>query len=101
MTLLYCLKCKKKTNTNGSSEKISKNGRTMKCGICEICGTNKTMFVSDKKSGGCVPLKNLVEIFKSISCLESENETDFSYKMHQTTSKSDNPLLSYRNFKNV
>jgi transposase InsO family protein len=29
----------------------------MLCGICEICGTNKTMFAGVEKSGGCVPCK--------------------------------------------
>ncbi len=52
MTLIFCLKCKTKTNTDGISEKISSNGRNMICGICEICGTNKSVFVSvnDDKS---------------------------------------------------
>jgi hypothetical protein len=53
MTLIFCLKCKTKTNTIGEIEKLSKNGRNRICGICEICGTNKTMFacLSDEKSG--------------------------------------------------
>ncbi len=38
-SLIFCFKCKTKTNTNGISEKISKNGRNMICGICELCGT--------------------------------------------------------------
>ncbi len=37
----FCFKCKRKTNSFGIIEKISKNGRNMLCGICEICGTNK------------------------------------------------------------
>ncbi len=55
MPLIFCFKCKTKTNTNGLIEKISKNGRNMICGICEICGTNKTMFASLNKIAGCIP----------------------------------------------
>ncbi len=50
MSLLYYLKCKTKTDTIGISEKISSNGRNMICGICEICGTNKCVFVNAKNS---------------------------------------------------
>jgi hypothetical protein len=45
MTLIYCLKCHKKTPTK-NEKTISENGRKRCTGICSICGTNKSQFVA-------------------------------------------------------
>jgi hypothetical protein len=62
MSLIFCFKCKTKTTIIGEIEKISKSGRNMICGKCEICGTNKTMFASVNKIGGCVPCNTFLNI---------------------------------------
>src|SRR5271156_3519938 len=57
--MLYCVKCKKKTETTSITRVVSKNNRSMLKGICTICGKNKASFVSSK-SGGGFNLNNLV-----------------------------------------
>ena len=53
---MYCLKCKKKTQTKNQTEVTTKNGRRMLKGNCKICNTKKNMFVSggNMKKGGSI-----------------------------------------------
>ena len=44
--IIYCLKCKQKTETLASFELKSSNGRNMIKGTCSVCGTKKSVFVS-------------------------------------------------------
>ena len=44
--IIYCLKCKQKTETIDQMEVQSKNGREMIKGNCSICGTKKSVFIS-------------------------------------------------------
>ena len=46
--IIYCLKCKQKTETMASVEMKSINGRNMIKGTCSVCGTKKSVFVSSK-----------------------------------------------------
>ena len=46
--IIYCLKCKQKTETIVYLEMKSSNGRNMIQGFCSICGTKKSVFVSSK-----------------------------------------------------
>ena len=39
---MYCVKCKKATDTSNVQFDVSKDGRNMKRGTCVICGTTKT-----------------------------------------------------------
>src|SRR5208337_4633867 len=48
---MYCVKCKKKTDTLDIIHIITKNNRNMIKGICSICGKNKSSFVSNKSLG--------------------------------------------------
>lgn len=43
---LYCLKCKKKTDTLNLTKTTSKNGRNLLKGECKICNSIKNQFVS-------------------------------------------------------
>jgi len=45
---IYCVKCKKITATNNISEKTTKNKRRMLTGVCDICGSKKSKFISSK-----------------------------------------------------
>jgi len=45
---MYCVKCKRLTETINTARVTSKNGRLMNRGTCRICGITKTQFV---KSG--------------------------------------------------
>ena len=46
---MYCVKCKKTTNTNNELVTTTKNNRRMKRGTCAVCGTTKTQFVKFTK----------------------------------------------------
>ena len=48
---MYCVKCKKATDTSNEQYAVSKNGRNMKRGTCIICGTTKTQFIKAQKGG--------------------------------------------------
>ncbi|XP_065643017.1 uncharacterized protein LOC136074610 [Hydra vulgaris] len=51
---MYCVKCRKKTNTLNLQNVVSKNNRNMQRGNCAICGRLKTQFVSSKTGGDLV-----------------------------------------------
>ena len=46
--IIYCFKCKLKTGTLDSIKKTSSNGRNMITGICSVCGTKESVFLSSK-----------------------------------------------------
>ena len=48
---MYCVKCKKQTNTTNEHFTTTKNKRNMKRGTCVICGTTKTQFIKAPKGG--------------------------------------------------
>ena len=48
---MYCVKCKKSTDTSGVQFVISKNGRNMKRGKCVICRTTKMQFIKTQEGG--------------------------------------------------
>ena len=48
---MYCVKCKKITDTSNEQFTVSKNKRNMKRGTCVICGTTKTQFIKAQKGG--------------------------------------------------
>ena len=48
---MYCVKCKKKTNTKGEKLITTLNNRTMKRGTCVICGKTKTQFIANQQGG--------------------------------------------------
>ena len=50
--MLYCVKCKKKTETTSITRVVSKNNRPMLKGICTVCGVKKASFLSNKSGGG-------------------------------------------------
>ena len=48
---MFCVKCKKATDTSDVQFGVSKNGRNMKRGKCVICGTTKRQFIKAQKGG--------------------------------------------------
>ena len=48
---MYCIRCKKITDTGAIQFVITKNGRNMKRGTCSICGITKTQFVKRDATG--------------------------------------------------
>ena len=56
---MYCLKCRRVTETENISIATSKNGRLMRYEQCFTCGKTKTQFVKKGAAGGSF-LKTLV-----------------------------------------
>ena len=48
---MYCVRCKRKTETTNEQIATSKNNRQMKRGKCAVCGTTKTQFIKSSKGG--------------------------------------------------
>ena len=48
---MYCVKCKKVSDTSNESVIETKNNRRMKRGTCVVCGKTKTQFVKSSKGG--------------------------------------------------
>src|SRR5580692_11151735 len=49
MITMYCVKCKRKTESNNISEVKTKNDRRMLKSICSVCGAKKSSFVKNDK----------------------------------------------------
>ena len=61
---MYCVKCKRMTDTQNLRHAISRNNRNMLKGTCSVCGTTKNKFVSaGLKKGG--DLTNSINKFTS------------------------------------
>ena len=43
---MYCVKCKRNTDTLDLHHAVSKNNRNMLKGTCSVCGTTKNQFVA-------------------------------------------------------
>lgn len=46
MTQSFCVKCGEKTNDSSSQMTKTKNGRSMRKSVCNVCGCKKCQFVS-------------------------------------------------------
>ncbi len=44
----YCVKCRAKRSIKNGTVEVSKSGRRMAKGICPVCGTKVTRFLSSK-----------------------------------------------------
>ena len=49
---MYCLKCRRVTETENITTATSKNGRLMRRGQCITCGNTKTQFMKRDVTGG-------------------------------------------------
>ena len=49
---MYCLKCRRVTETENIATATSKNGRLMRRGQCITCGKTKTQFIKNDATGG-------------------------------------------------
>ena len=62
---MYCVRCKKSTDTSQTEKTVSKNNRHMLRGKCVVCGTTKTQFIKGpaKGSGAKPKLSELKGIY--------------------------------------
>ena len=60
--LIYCVTCKKKTNSRNLSGHIAENNRRYVKATCTVCGKGKTKFVSDSQIQG----EGIGDLFKKV-----------------------------------
>ena len=49
---MYCVKCRRVTETENITIATSKNGRLIRCGQSIACGKTKTQFIKSDATGG-------------------------------------------------
>ena len=49
---MYCLGCKKKTDSVQINQRLTTNNRKLLCAVCKVCGSKKSQFVSSKSGQG-------------------------------------------------
>ena len=49
--MIYCVRCKRKTDTLNVAEKLSKSNKPYVSGLCVVCNGKKSQFISSKKGG--------------------------------------------------
>jgi len=76
---MYCVKCRRHTETNNIQMVTTKNGRLMRRGTCSVCGKTKTQFV---KSGGSL-LNTVVNKLPFEMYLPGHNFTGPGTKLHK------------------
>ena len=57
---MYCVKCKKKTETHDFNRVTTKNNRSMLKGVCSVCGKNKASFIATSNTGKGFSLNSFV-----------------------------------------
>jgi len=52
VNVMYCVKCKQKTESINVTEVTTKNSRRMLKSVCSVCGGKKSSFIAAGKAGG-------------------------------------------------
>lgn len=76
---MYCVKCRRPTETRNLTTVTTKNNRKQMKGICAVCGSKKAQFV---KSGGSVMNKVINKLPLELH-LPGHNFTGPGTKLHQ------------------
>ena len=79
---MYCLKCRRVTETENITSVTSKNGRLMRRGQCITCGKIKTQFVKRGAASGSF-LNTLVNNFPFEMYLPGYNFTGSGTKLYK------------------
>ena len=79
---MYCVKCKKITETDREMRTTTKNNRNMKRGRCVVCGSTKTQFIKGVPTGGNI-LNNIINKLPFEMHLPGHNFTGPGTKLGQ------------------
>ena len=79
---MYCLKCRRVTETENIANTMSKNGRLMRRGQCVICSKTKCQFVKKGTAGGSF-LNSLVNKLPFEMHLPGHNFTGTGTKLYK------------------
>ena len=96
---IYCLKCKKKTDTINEHETTTKNNRRMFKGKCKICGTTKNQFISSKIKGANLA-DTIIDKMPEMH-LPNHNYTGPFTKLSKKLDKNDKPLPGFEPYNQV
>ena len=83
---MYCVKCRRVTETENISIATSKNGRLMRRGQCITCGKTKTQFVKKNEAAGESFLNTLVNNLHFEMHLPENNFTGPGTKLYKRLS---------------
>ena len=100
---MYCLKCKRKTDSTNIMQIMSKNKRIMLKGICVVCGCKKSTFVKSIE-GGKVDIHSLIGKLpkpKKGWTLPNHKYTGPWNPLHEQLDENDNPLPGQEPFNRV
>ena len=79
---MYCLKCRRVTETENIATATSKNGRLMRRGQCVTCRKTKTQFIKRNATGGSF-LNSLVNKLPIEMHLPEHNSTGPGTKLYK------------------
>ena len=79
---MYCVKCRRVTETENITIGTSKYGRLMRRGQCITCGQNKIQFIESDATGGSF-LNTLVNNLPFEMHLPEHNFTDSGTKLYK------------------
>lgn len=100
---MYCLKCKRKTDSTNITQIVSKNKRSMLQGICTVCGSKKSAFFKSIE-GGKVDIHSLIGKLpkpKKGWTLPNHKYTGPWNPLHEQLDENDRPLPGQEPFNQV
>ena len=79
--MIYCVKCRRKTDTRNLQETMTSNGRRRKTGICTVCGSKKSQFIAASTGAGF--MNKLINRLPVEMHLPGHNFTGPGTKLHK------------------
>ena len=67
--MLYCLKCKKNTESINPKDSKTTNGKAMILSTCAICGSKKSKFINEQQAKGLLSNLGLKTLLNRIPLL--------------------------------
>ena len=90
MEIIYCLKCKTKTDTLEIKQSKTRNNRLMLQGKCALCGTNKSSFIKNQEGKGWTDLP--FELHPPVSLTKRYSFVGPGTKLNKRLDENKNPL---------
>ena len=87
---MYCLNCRRVTETENIATATSRNGRLMRRGQCITCGKTKTQFIKSDATGGSF-LNTLVKKLPCETHLPGHNFTGPGTKLYSRLNPDEPP----------
>ena len=101
---MYCLRCRKKTSTDGITESQTTNKRWIKKGVCTLCYGKKCQFIVPPVDGGNIDIHSIIGKMprpKKGFVLSNHKYTGPYNPLHEQLDENDNPLPGQEPFNQV